>query len=172
MNGSASARRPVRIQRHRDERLGVDVGVAEDPHGHLVRERSGRYVQLVTVAVHREQSFRPPPGRAAPASGSSSTSAARRVGRVAILLVREQVERRGAHHPSRIEHPVLLGLAGTYLLRYREAPGGLVVGTLLSAGTSLKVRIATRSIDSPSAGGSVVPSSRWTSATTGAATGS
>ena len=67
-----------------------------------------------------------------------------------VLLVCEQIEQRRVDLAAPIEHAVLLGVADADLRRRGDAMRDCGVGVALSAGVSLKLRIAIRAIDSPS----------------------
>ena len=140
--------------------VGVrDVRVIEHARGDLHRQRIRQIGQRAARFVDRE-------GRRSTASASSGPCVGerhvadrrRRHARIDVLLVREQVEQRRVDLAHRIEHAVLLRVA------HADTCGGAATRCAtcgrrhdVAAGVSLKLRIAIRDIDSPSARRSIVP---------------
>ena len=160
-----------RIQGNANDVRVRDVRMIEHAHGDFGRQRIRQVGQRASLFVDGECRVR---GRRVERTLRRQllfTDRRRRIAGIDVLLIREQVEQAGVDLACRIEHAVLLRVAHTHLRWREDAMRDPVVGTRLSAGVSLKLRMAMRFIDSPSSGRSMAPDTER-SATTGAATGS
>ena len=139
--------------------------MVEDAHRDLDGERIGQIRQRVAVDHDREAGL----DRRAP--GERARRRELFLGE-RVVLRREHREERRIDHAAAVEHAVLLGFALRRARRHREAARALRRRHGVVGGVSLKLRIATRSIDSPSAGRSIVAAVGFTSAMAGAEIGS
>jgi hypothetical protein len=103
--------------------LGVGVGMTEDSHRYLDRERVGQVGQLETVAVDGERR-RDRRRVERPGSGSPPRRAPRRVERIAILWFASRSNVVESTTPPASSMPCC-SASRAHLLRHREAAGRL-----------------------------------------------